>query len=79
MTQGESGVCSRLPSWFEAVYPDKCMLARQPMHHANILCLLGNTLVSKIVEAAAIELDELKPARLNNFADTVFAEWGPPG
>ena len=63
----------------EAVYPDRCMPARQPMHRANILCLLDNTLVSKIVEAAAIELDELKPARFNNFAATAFAELGPPG
>ena len=72
-------MCFRLASWFEAVYPHKCMPAQQPMHRANILCLLDNTLVSKIVEAAAIELDELKPARFNNFAVLAFAELGPPG
>ena len=40
MTQGASGACFRLASRFEEVYPDKCMPARQPMHRANILCLL---------------------------------------
>src|SRR6266436_6766104 len=47
MNHGASGACSSLPSWLEAVYPEKCMPARQPMHRANILCVLDNTLVSK--------------------------------
>jgi hypothetical protein len=80
MTQGASCVCSSLASWVESVYPHESMPARQPMHRANILCLLDNTLVSKnCLKPPAIELDEVKAARFHNFAVTAFAGLGFTG
>ena len=61
---GGSQIRSQIPTHyrFEAVYTSECMPGRQPMRRADSFMPIGqNTSFEELVEAAAIELDGLRP------------------